>query len=125
MLQGESKEEERQCDSRARESGGESGGAREEVSLSPDVPPGCHIPHFPPTFHTCRFSLSISQRRPLSAFRLFAFAQHALLRRQSAEASAKEMLKVIGERWILMTEADQQVYEQMAALEGDEGDDIM
>ena len=32
---------------------------------------------------------------------------------------------MIGERWILMTEADQQVYEQMAALEGDEGDDIM
>lgn len=52
--------------------------------------------------------------KPFSAFALFGFAQRVTLKRQKPNASVRELVKAIGERWLLLGEAQQREYEVMA-----------
>ena len=51
---------------------------------------------------------------PLSAFALFGFAQRNLLKKQKPNATVKETVKAIGERWLLLTDAEREKYEALA-----------
>ena len=52
--------------------------------------------------------------RPLSAFMLFGFSQRGVLKKQRTATSIKEAVKAIGERWLLLGEAERAKYEAMA-----------
>ena len=51
---------------------------------------------------------------PLSAFALFGFAQRNLLKKQKPNATVKETVKAIGDRWLLLTDAEREKYEALA-----------
>lgn len=53
-------------------------------------------------------------RRPLSAFELFGLAQRGVLKKQKNSAAVKEIVKVVGERWLLLSETERKKYEKMA-----------
>jgi len=55
--------------------------------------------------------------KPLSAFALFAFAQRATLKRQKPTASVRELVKAVGDRWLLLSDLEQLEYEAMAESE--------
>ena len=52
--------------------------------------------------------------RPLSAFALFGLAQRGVLKKQKSSAAVKEIVKAVGERWLLLSEAERKKYEAMA-----------
>ena len=52
--------------------------------------------------------------RPLSAFALFGLAQRGVLKKQKAASAVKEIVKVVGERWLLLSDAERSKYEAMA-----------
>uniref|UniRef100_A0A7S4ETN5 HMG box domain-containing protein n=1 Tax=Chrysotila carterae TaxID=13221 RepID=A0A7S4ETN5_CHRCT len=52
--------------------------------------------------------------KPFSAFALFAFAQRSTLKRQKPNTTLRELVKAVGERWLLLSEAQQREYELMA-----------
>mmetsp|Transcript_2610 Transcript_2610/g.5086 ORF Transcript_2610/g.5086 Transcript_2610/m.5086 type:complete len:121 (-) Transcript_2610:191-553(-) len=53
--------------------------------------------------------------QPMSAFVMFGFAQRNLLKKQKPGATVKEVVKAVGDRWLLLAEAERQKYEVLAA----------
>uniref|UniRef100_A0A6V2Y8I2 HMG box domain-containing protein n=1 Tax=Emiliania huxleyi TaxID=2903 RepID=A0A6V2Y8I2_EMIHU len=51
---------------------------------------------------------------PLSAFALFAFAQRAAVKRGKPSITVRELVKTVGERWLLLSEEEQRGYHDMA-----------
>lgn len=52
--------------------------------------------------------------RPLSAFTLFGLAQRGVLKKQKSTVAVKDIVKAVGERWLLLCEAERKKYEAMA-----------
>lgn len=52
--------------------------------------------------------------RPFTAFALFGLAHHGVLKRQKSSAAVKEVVKAIGERWLLLSDTERRKYESMA-----------
>ena len=53
-------------------------------------------------------------RRPLSAFALFGLSQKGVLKKQKSPAAVKDVVKAIGERWLLLSDGERKKYEAMA-----------
>ncbi len=52
--------------------------------------------------------------QPLSAFMLFAFAQRPSIKRQKPNAAPREIAKLMGERWTMLSDEQRRGYEKMA-----------
>ena len=52
--------------------------------------------------------------KPISAFVLFGFSQRGVLKKQAKSTTVKEVVKAVGERWLLLSDADRAKYEQMS-----------
>ena len=50
--------------------------------------------------------------QPLSAFMLFGFSQRGILKKQ--KAPIREVVRAVGERWLLLSDAERAKYEAMA-----------
>jgi hypothetical protein len=55
--------------------------------------------------------------RPMSAFMLFGFSQRGALKKQKTTQSVREVVKAVGERWLLLSEVERAKYEAMAREE--------
>ena len=54
------------------------------------------------------------QAQPLSAFMLFGFSQRGIMKRHASAAAVREVVKAVGERWVLLSEEERASYERMA-----------
>ena len=52
--------------------------------------------------------------QPLSAFMLFGFSQRGILKRHASAAAVREVVKAVGERWVLLSDEERANYEAMA-----------
>lgn len=52
--------------------------------------------------------------QPLSAFTLFAFAQRPSIKKQKPNAAPREIAKLMGERWTMLSDEQRRGYEKMA-----------
>lgn len=55
--------------------------------------------------------------QPMSAFALFGLSQRGALKKQKTSTTVKEVVKAIGERWLLLGDAERARYEEMAQEE--------
>ena len=54
------------------------------------------------------------QAQPLSAFMLFGFSQRGIMKRHASAAAVREVVKAVGERWVLLSDEERANYEAMA-----------
>jgi hypothetical protein len=52
--------------------------------------------------------------RPMTAFMIFGFSQRGILKKQKSAQAVREIVKAVGERWLLLTDVDRAKYEAMA-----------
>jgi hypothetical protein len=52
--------------------------------------------------------------QPLTAFMIFGFSQRGIMKRHKSSAAVREAVKAVGERWLLLSDADRAKYEAMA-----------
>mmetsp|Transcript_21594 Transcript_21594/g.49414 ORF Transcript_21594/g.49414 Transcript_21594/m.49414 type:complete len:188 (-) Transcript_21594:131-694(-) len=52
---------------------------------------------------------------PFSAFALFGLAQRGVLKKQKSNTAVREIVKIVGERWLLLSDQERKKYEAMAA----------